>query len=112
MSYIIVVVSVFVASIAQMMLKKGATISHSSFLKEYLNVWVLGGYTLMGISMLVNIFAMSRGVRVKEVSIIESLSYLFVPVLSWILFKEGISLRKWLSIVVILIGMFVFFQNN
>ena len=46
---------------------------------------------------------------VKEVSIIEALSYLFVPVLSWLFFKEKITWRKAGAIVVIMAGVVVFF---
>ena len=74
------------------------------------NPRVLGGYALMGLSLLVNIFAMSHGIQVKEVSSIESLSYLFVPLLSLACFKEKITLRKALSIAIILIGIFIFFR--
>ena len=105
----VVILSVFVASLAQMFLKIGASMSHKSFIAEYLNPWVIGGYALLALSLVVNVFAMSKGVRVKEVSIIESLSYLFVPVLSLLFFKERISLRNLLSIVIILAGIAVFF---
>ena len=109
MFYIIVIVNVFMAAIAQMLLKKGATLHHSSFIKEYMNPWVIGGYALMGISLLVNIFAMAHGIQIKEISIIESLSYLFVPILSLWLFKETITKRKIAAIAVIIIGIVVFF---
>lgn len=108
--HIIVILSVLVGAFAQMLLKKGASIPHGSVIREYLNPWVVGGYALMGISLLVNIFAMSRGVLVKEVSIIESLSYLFVPVLAWIFFREKISARKIISTLLILTGIVIFFQ--
>lgn len=109
MFYLIVIANVFMAAIAQMLLKKGATLPHSSFIMEYLNPWVIGGYALMGISLLVNIFAMAHGIQIKEISIIESLSYLFVPCLSWLIFKETITLRKGISIGIIIIGIIVFF---
>ena len=110
MYYLIVIFSVFMASVAQMLLKKGASIEHSSYIYEYLNPWVIGGYAIMGVTVIANIFAMSKGVQVKEVSIIESMSYLFVPVLSWIVFKEIITLRKAVAIVVIIAGIIVFFS--
>ena len=110
MYYLVVIAAVLTAAFAQMMLKKSACEEHSSMIREYLNPWVIGGYALMGISLLVNIFAMSRGVKVKDVSIIESLSYFFVPVLSWLFFGERITARKALAIFIILVGVFVFFQ--
>ena len=63
----------------------------------------------MLVTMLMNIFAMSKGVKVKEVSIIESMSYLFVPVLSFVLFKEKLTWRRVSAIGVIIIGVLVFF---
>lgn len=110
MYYLVVIAAVLLAAFAQMMLKRSASIEHTSVVREYLNFWVIGGYFLMGISLLVNIFALSRGVQVKEVSIMESLSYLFVPLLSWWFFGERITKRKALSIAMILVGIIVFFQ--
>ena len=109
MYYIVVILSVLTASLAQMLLKKGATQQHDSFVSEYLNPWVIGGYTLMGISLIANIFAMSHGIQVKEVGIIESLSYLFIPTLSFLCFKEQIGWRKIGAVGVIMTGIIVFF---
>ena len=58
-------------------------------------------------SLVLNIFCMSRGVQVKEISTIESLSYLFVPCLAFVLFKENITWRKVGAIVVIIIGIII-----
>lgn len=109
MLYLVLILNVFAAACAQMLLKKGASLPHRSFLLEYLNPWVLGGYVIMGLALLVNVFLMSRGIQVKEVGILESLSYLFVPVLSYFVFKERLTLRKILSIVLIITGIAVFF---
>lgn len=110
MYYLVVVFSVLLAAFAQMLLKKSATISYDSIIKEYVNPWVVCGYGMMGASLLINIFAMSKGVMVKELGTIEALSYLFIPLLSWLFFKEKISARKALSIVLILVGIFIFFS--
>lgn len=109
MYYLLVILSVMAAAGAQMLLKQGAGKQYSTFLRQYLNPWVVGGYFIMGASLVLNIFCLSRGVQVKEVSIIESLSYLFVPLLSWCFFKEKISWRKAGAIAVIMIGVIVFF---
>lgn len=106
---LLVVLAVFSAAGAQMLLKQGAQKKYPSFWRQYVNPWVIGGYGIMGASMLLNIFCLSRGVQVKEVSIIESLSYLFVPCLSWLFFKEDVTLRKAGAIAVIMMGIVVFF---
>ena len=106
---LLVILSVLAAAGAQILLKQGARKDYSSFWRQYLNPWVIGGYGIMGMSLLLNIFCMSQGVQVKEVSIIESLSYLFVPLLSWLFFKEKITWRKAGAIAVIMAGVIVFF---
>lgn len=115
---LIVILAVFAAACAQMLLKKGSLTSAPSpdgdgrvwwFLKQYLNPWVIGGYTIMGLVMLVNIWAMNKGVLLKEVGVIEALSYLFVPCLSWIIFGEKLSWMKMIAIGVIMCGVVVFF---
>lgn len=110
MFYIIVVFVVFACACSQMLLKKGASIKYNSFIRQYVNPWVISGYGIMGLAVIINIFCMSKGVQVKELSIIESLSYLFVPCLSWIFFSEKITERKALAIAMILIGVVVFFM--
>ena len=109
MKYAIVILSVFLAACAQMLLKQGARQQYEVWWRQYINRWVIGGYTIMLGTMLMNIFAMSRGVEVKEVSIIESMSYLFVPILSFVIFKERLTWRKIIAIGVIIIGIIVFF---
>ena len=109
MYYLVVILSVFVAACAQMLLKQGARQNYIGFWRQYLNPWVLGGYGIMACSLVLNIFCMSRGVQVKEVSTIESLSYLFVPCLAFMLFKEKITLRKGIAIVIIIGGVILFF---
>ena len=110
MYYFIVLLVVFSCACSQMLLKKGASIEYNSFIRQYLNPWVISGYGIMGLAVIVNIYCMSKGVQVKELSIIESLSYLFVPGLSWMLFGERITKRKALAIGLILIGVLIFFS--
>lgn len=109
MFYILVILSVFVAACAQMLLKQGARKNYVGFWCQYLNPWVIGGYAIMACSLVLNIFCMSRGVQVKEVSVIESLSYLFVPTLAFFLFKEQLTKRKLCAITIIICGIIIFF---
>lgn len=109
MYYLLVIFSVLAAAGAQMLLKQGAKKQYPTLIGQYLNLWVIGGYCIMGASLLLNIFCLSHGVQVKEISTIESLSYLFVPVLSWVFFYEKITWRKTGAIAVIMLGVVVFF---
>jgi len=106
---LLVILNVLVAAGAQLLLKKGASKEWGSFVRQYLNGWVIGGYGIMVLAMMANIYAVSKGVLIKEVSIIESLSYLFVPTMSFLLFKEKLSWRKYIAIGIIMCGVVVFF---
>ena len=101
--YIIVILSVFAAACAQMLLKKAANITYPKLWRQYMNGWVIGGYAIIGLAMLANIYAMSKGVQLKELSMIEALSYLFVPSLSFMLFKELIIFFKYSILVISLL---------
>lgn len=104
-----VIFSVFAAACAQMLLKQGAQKQYDTLWRQYANIWVIGGYLIMGGCMLLNIFCLSKGVLVKEIGAIESISYLFVPLLSWIFFKESMTLRKVGAIAIIMFGVVIFF---
>ena len=107
--YLIVIGSVFAAAGAQMLLKQGARQGYVGFWRQYLNPWVIGGYSIMACSLMLNIWCMSHGMQVKEVSTIESTSYLFVPCLALLLFKEKITWRKGIAIGIIIVGVILFF---
>lgn len=100
--------SVTVASASQLLLKKSATQKHTSFLREYLNPYVLSGYGLLFLSMFLTILAF-RGMDYKNGPVIESLGYVLVLFLSRIFFGERITGRKVAGTVCILAGMLVFY---
>ena len=106
---LIALVVVFAAACAQMLLKQGARKGYQPWWRQYANGWVIGGYGVMFIAMVVNIWCMHKGLQLKELGIIESLSYFFVPALSWLIFKEPVNKRKALAIGIIILGVIVFF---
>jgi drug/metabolite transporter (DMT)-like permease len=107
--YLLVVFNVFVASCSQMLLKQGALKEYTPWWRQYFNPWVIAGYGVLGVTLIGNIFCMSNGVQVKEISIIEALAYLFVPILSFFCFHEKISWLKVCAIATILFGITIFF---
>lgn len=109
MFYVLVLFNIFVAGAAQMLLKKSAMTKHPSFIQEYLNPWVVGGYSLMMFSLVSNIFAMNHGILLKEVGTLEACGYLFVPILSYFFYKERINLKKVIAIALVLTGVVIFF---
>lgn len=105
---VILVISVIVASFAQILLKKSAEKTYSSPIREYLNVYVIFGYGLMFLSMFITIMAYS-GLDFTNVPVIESLGYIVVMILSYFFFKEKITKRKLLGMAVIMAGIFVYY---
>lgn len=106
---LIAIVVVFVSSCAQMLLKQGARRDYTPWWKQYVNPWVISGYSILFAAMIANIWCMHQGLELKELSIIESMAYLFVPALSRLFFKETITRRKAFAIGLIIIGVVVFF---
>ena len=110
MRYVLIaIVVVFVSACAQMLLKQGARQEYTPWWRQYINPWVISGYTIMFAAMIANIWCMHQGLQLKELSIIESMAYLFVPALSWLFFKETITRRKALAIGLIIVGVIIFF---
>ena len=109
MIYFVVVIGILSCSLSQLLLKKSAMVDHSSKLYEILNPMVIIAYTVFLCSLLVNIWAMSIGVQLKEIAMLESLGYVFVPILSFLILKENISCHTICATLIVLLGIFVFF---
>ena len=101
------IVSVFIASIAQILLKISAGRTYSSRLKEYLNPYVVTGYGLMLISTVLTMLAL-RTLPLSWSPVLESLSYLFVGIMGYFILKERFSRRKLTGIIIILAGIMIF----
>lgn len=104
---LILIASVMVASFAQVLLKKSAEKTYASPLREYLNLYVICGYGLMFLSMFMTITSY-KGLDFTNVSVIESLGYVMVMFLGYVFFKEKITKRKLLGMVIILTGIFIY----
>lgn len=101
--------SVSVASVSQILLKKSAMKTYASIVREYVNPFVIGGYGLLFLSMLLTIYAYS-GMDYKNGPVIESFGNVIVLVLGCFFLKEKLSLRKLLGIGCIMLGMAVFYM--
>lgn len=105
---LIALVSVCIASFSQVMLKMGAGKKYNSKIREYLNVYVISGYGMLFVSMLLTIVAYSR-LSYLSVPVVEAVGYVLVPVLSYFFFKEKLSRRKMVGILFILAGIFIYY---
>lgn len=106
--FFLYIVSVTIASISQLLLKKSAEGEHASIWQEYLNPWVIGGYGLLFLSMFLTVLAF-RGIDFKNGPVIESFGYVLVLFLSRLFLGERLTFRKLVGTGCILLGIFVFY---
>lgn len=108
--YCFVIIGVFSCSCSQILLKKSAIRKNNNIILRILNWRVVFSYVIFFLSLLVNIRAMSQGVNLKDIPILESLGYVFVPLLSTIILREEFEFKTICSISLILIGVIVFYS--
>ena len=97
-SICILILSVFIASVSQILLKISANKTYSSRIREYLNVFL---------STLLTMIALKR-VPLSWSPVVESSSYIFVSVMGYLVLKERFTKKKMTGLLVILIGILVF----
>lgn len=100
--------SVVIASISQVLLKKSTLNTYDTVVKEYLNPYVIVGYGLLFLSMLLTVYAYS-GMDYKNGPVIESLGNVIVLILGYFVFGERINVRKMVGIACIMAGIVVFY---
>ena len=106
--YALGILSVVIASCSQILLKKGAMKKYDSFIREYLNVYVISGYVFMFGSVFLTMIVY-RGMNFMNVPVLEAIGYLLVPILSYFFFKERLTKKKMAGIACILAGIFVYY---
>ena len=107
--YYFVILGMFACSCSQILLKNSANKKHRNFIASMLNWRVIVAYVIFFGSMLINITAMSHGLNLKELPILEASSYLFVPLLSYFFLNEKIGLRELGAMFLIFFGILVFY---
>lgn len=100
-------VSVFVSSVSQILLKKSAREPHKNRIAEYLDMRVIVAYVLFFGATLITVFAL-KYVPVSLGTVLESAGYLFVTALGVIFLKEKLSRRKLLGLTIIIAGIAIY----
>lgn len=106
MYIMIFLLSVFIASVSQILLKKSSMKQYDYKFGDYLNPYVICAYGLLFFSMMLTVFAY-RGVDLKTGPVIESSSYIFIAILSAVFLKEKISTKKKIGLLVIVAGVVI-----
>ena len=107
--FLLALFSLLLAAVSQVLLKLSAQKEYSSFLREYLNPLVIGGYGLLLVSMVLVIFCYG-GLGYLAVIVLEPISYIIVMFMSRAIFKEKIVPFKIIGMVLIICGIAVFYM--
>ncbi len=104
--FILFLVSVFISSVSQILLKTSANIEHENKIMEYLNPRVIVAYGIFFLSSLLTVLAY-KGVPLSLGPVLETSGYVWVAVLGrWIL-GEKIKRKKMIGLVIIIIGIVI-----
>ena len=104
---LIYLAGVFVSAIAQILLKKSAGKTYDSKIKEYLNPYVIISYAIFFGATFCTIYAYKE-VPLSLGPILAASEYIFVAVLSKMVLKEHINLKKFIGLSVIVAGIIVY----
>ncbi|MBQ9229398.1 MAG: EamA family transporter [Eubacterium sp.] len=104
---LIYIAGVFVSAVAQILLKKSAGKTYESKIKEYLNPYVIISYAIFFGATFCTIYAYKE-VPLSLGPILAASEYIFVAVLSRLVLKEHISLKKFIGLSVIVAGIIVY----
>ncbi len=107
---IIMLCSAFLAACSQILLKRSTRDEHKNILSHYLNVKVILAYAIFSLTLVMNIYAYT-GVLFKYGSVVNSASYIFTMILSWLILHDHISWRCITGNILIVIGIIVYSMN-
>lgn len=103
-TFILLIIGTVCAAAGQLMFKAGA--DGRAALVEFLNGWILLGFVLYGIGTVCWIFALSR-LRLTIVYPFTVLTFVFVYLGSWLIFKEQITVLGFCGVILVLFGLFL-----
>lgn len=103
----LMLVGVFISSIAQVLLKKAAGKRYDSIIKQYLNFYVISAYIIFFLATFICVFAY-RVVPLSMGAILEATGYIFVSLFSMTIFHEQIGLDKMFAQMLIVVGIVVY----
>jgi drug/metabolite transporter (DMT)-like permease len=103
---LIFIVTIFICSIIQIILKSVANKHYTGF-KAYLNAPVIISNIVFVLATMVNVYLM-KYIKLSTVSILNLLTYVFVPPLSILFLKEKINARSIAGIIIIVFGMTIY----
>jgi multidrug transporter EmrE-like cation transporter len=118
-NYMILSVSILLAVIGQLLMKKGMMLFGafpvSQLLQKiipiFLNPYVFFGLACFGLSSVFWLVVLSR-LELSLVYPMVSVAYILVAFASWFFFKENVTLVRWMGIAVIVLGVILISRSS
>lgn len=104
---LIALLSGIISACSQMLLKKSSQIERKCFIREYCNFYVICGYGLTFVCMILMVIAY-RGLPLKYGAVLESLIYFYVMMLSRLFFGEQLTAKRIIGNLLIVAGVVIF----
>lgn len=104
MGIFLAILAAILASYSQILLKKGSRTEVDTIWQMYCNRYVFAGYTLMIVSMGLNILAYTE-LDYMLGNILNTLTYLLVILLARLILKEKIQPMQYMGMIFILMGI-------
>ena len=119
MNYLILATSVLLAVTGQLLMKRGmvlfgtfpATQLLVKIIPMFMNPYVFFGFAAFGLSSLFWLIVLSR-MELSLVYPLVSVSYVLVALFSYFVFKENVTMIRWIGVLVILAGVFLVSRSN
>ena len=97
----------FFTAISQVLLKQSANKKYRHWIFEYLNWRVVLAYFLFFAILLTNTYAYTK-VDMKYGAVIDTFSYVFVMLLSYLILKEKFTKKRVIGNLIIIIGVLIY----
>lgn len=104
---ILLLLSFFIASISQILLKKAAITKYLRPIHEYINPWVISAYLIFITTTFMSVAAY-KALPLSYGPVLESTSYIYVALWGALFFKEKITLKKAVALSLIIFGIIVY----
>ena len=105
--YVLMLLSAGITAFSQIILKKSANKKHKGFIFEYMNPYVLFSYMCYFGVLVLNVFIYTK-IDYRFGVVINSMSSVFVMILSRVLLHEVITKRRICGNALVVIGILVF----
>lgn len=97
----------FFSAMSQILLKQSANKTHKKPVYEYLNWRVILSYSIFFGVLLLNTYAYTQ-VDMKYGAVIDTFTYVFVMILSWLILKEKFTKARILGNLIIIVGVLIY----